>query len=240
MRKLLTWIRRKCAYTAIDREMDPPLLLPVRFHAYEKSDFRHCLELFDLNAQDRYPADERDRYVEYLETGSPGILVGTLNGRVVSSAGLQKVGDGIFVFCYGLVHPEFQHQRIGTTMTLLRVAATVEERELIHALIFARPQAMAHYERFGFTKASTWKTSDGESCPVGLLSYYYSIALHVRSILSWREIQVRGGLKAAVNPDMVVEKKKSSQGTYSFKFNTVTVNDAVSHIPFDVSESEHI
>jgi len=181
----------------LDRELLPPLRLPVTFRAYENRDFDVLLKIYDLNAPNRFPENHREHFVNHLRSGPGGILVGELEGRVICTGGLSQCGPCLYALCYGLIHPEYQRQGIGTAMALLRLGATAEgESATIHyAVIFAVPTSISFYQRLGFTEGWSWLTLRGKKYPSGAMAYTVTTARRVAAGLAERGMVIQGGFE---------------------------------------------
>lgn len=223
MRALLTWIRRHAAYTALDRELNPPLLLPVRFRAYEHRDFCRLINLYRVHAEGRSLVGGEEAFAEHLHLPMNGMIVAELNGRIVGCSGLMQLGKGIYTLCYSLVHPDYQRQRIGTTMTLLRIARTGigYSSTIHHALIFAAPDSLSFYRRFGFTDHGIWMADDGKEYPYAAVSYPVHIARQIDEILKWREIYISGKFRTPHSPLMTAHLGSNGLGGEMLKLKTV-------------------
>ncbi len=221
LRKMVTWIRRKNAVSGLDRELDPPLRLPVKFRPYEKRDFDPLMEVYKLNAPGRFPPDNEMEFAEYLQTLDKGLVVGELKGKTICCGGLIRMGTGIYTFCYGLIHPQYQRQRIGSTLTLLRVAATRGDQlgTINYALINAVPTSMPFYRRFDFTEYGTWTAKDGETYPSACMLYYVDMAHRIDSILRWRRIKIEGQFEPSVNKDYKLKIVKDDKGNTSLTYD---------------------
>lgn len=221
--RLITKIRRKSALSALDRELHPPMRLPVKFRTYTSRDFGSLLKIHELLAPSRFPANSQEDFVNYLETHNEGIFVGELKGKVISCASLEEIGDGIYAFCYGLVHPDHHRQRIGTTMTLLRITESSrgKHNRLLHAVISAVPQAMPFHKNFGFVESGTWTGSDGKEYPRATLSYHTSMAKYVLDMFKWREVAIEGKFRPYVNQQIRARAVKNAQDVTEIKFDTL-------------------
>ncbi len=222
MRALLTWVRRKFAYTDLDRELNPPLLLPVQFRAYEDRDFLRLMSLYRLNAAGRFPEGDEQAFAAHLKQPQNGMLVAEFRDKLIGCSGLTQLGKNIYTLCYGLVHPDYQKHRIGTTMTLLRVGRTGigKPDTMIHLLIFALPASLTFYRRFGFTDQGKWTASDDQEYPFAALSYPAHQARHIDSILHFREVRIRGEFKPAVSRTMSASIGTDGLGREIFKLET--------------------
>ncbi len=221
MRNLLTWIRRKCARSGLDRELEPPLRLPVLFRTYESRDFDSLMDIYRLNAPGRFPAGDEARFAAFLQAGPDGIIVGELEGKPVCCAVLELSGKNIFTFCYNLIHPDYQGQRLGTTLTLLRVAATGVGNKpgvVHHALVFTVPAAMSYYQRFDFKEYGTWTSSDGQEHPAAVLAYDTQLTWDIAGVLKWRKIEIKGDFKPAISQAGEAKFTKDELGKKCIRF----------------------
>lgn len=224
MRKLVTWLRRSFARTDWDRELDPPLFLPVKFRPYEKRDYPALMDIFRIVSPGRFPEGEDTRFGTFLDETENGILVGELGGKAISCAGLVQMGPGIFNFCYSLIHPSYHGKRIGSTMTLLRVVAAGAASKpgtLHYALIFALPDSLSFYRRFGFKDYGTWTTPDGQEFPAAVSSFYTETAKNIYDIYRWRNLRVKEGFKPAISKNAVVRLAKDSLGKNCVVFEPI-------------------
>ncbi|MCD6048631.1 MAG: acetyltransferase, N-acetylglutamate synthase [Verrucomicrobia bacterium] len=229
MRALLTWVRRKFAFTDLDRELNPPLLLPVRFRAYEERDFSRLMALYRLVSAGRFPEGDEKAFAAYLRQTPNGMIVAELNGKIIGCSGLAQLGKNIYTLCYGLVHPDYQKYRIGTTMTLLRVGRTAigQPDSIVHLLIFALPASLSFYRRFGFTDCGKWTAADDKEYPYAALSYSVHEARHIDSILQWREIRIRGDFKLSVSKTMEASLGTDGLGRKTYKIDTIEQGEPV-------------
>lgn len=225
MRALLTWVRRKFAYTDLDRELNPPLLLPVRFRIYEEKDYPRLMALYRLVSAGRFPDGDEKAFAAHLRLPENGMIVVEDHGKIIACSGLMQLGKNIYTLCYGMVHPDYQNYRIGTTMTLLRVGRTGllgNPDTLNHLLIFALPASLSFYHRFGFKDQGKWLASDDKEYPFAALSYSVHIARHIDSILHWREIWIRGNFKIPTSQTMEASIGTDGLGRESYKIDTIS------------------
>lgn len=222
MRKLITWIRRRNATCGLTRELNPPLLLPVTFRAYEPRDFDPLMSVYQLNAPGRFPAGQEDQFSSCLKKEPNGIFVGELNGKTICCAGLVKHGPDIYTFCYGLVHPQFHRQRIGSTLTLLRILATGfgdKADTLKYAMINAVPSSLSFYQRFEFRERKTWGEFEGLKYPHASLLYTTPIIREIAAIYKWRKIKIQGGFQPSLDPKQLeLKTAKNDQGAQILRF----------------------
>jgi ribosomal protein S18 acetylase RimI-like enzyme len=221
--KLRTWLNRQLAVTDLERMLYPPLRLPVTFRRYEDKDFEALLKIYELNAPGRFPEKSLYDFVKYLRSGQQGIIVGELDGKAICTGGLIQSGENIFILCYGLIHPEYQRQRIGSTMALLRIAATgrKESWQFVYTMINAVPASIPYYKQFGFTDAGIWLDRDGKSYPSAMVVYQVNVAKRVAAELSLRGVKVQGGLEPHQHHVLTTMIKPNDQGVDMVHFEWI-------------------
>ncbi|HEY1174313.1 MAG TPA: GNAT family N-acetyltransferase [Verrucomicrobiae bacterium] len=224
MRALLTWVRRKFAYTDLDRELNPPLLIPINFRACEEKDYPRLMALYRLVSAGRFPEGDEKAFAAHLRQPENGMIVAEIQGKIIACSGLLRLGPNIYTLCYGLVHPDYQKDRIGTTMTLLRVGRTGigKPDTMNHLLIFALPASLTFYRRFGFQDQGKWLASDDKEYPFAALSYTSYIARHIDSILQWREVRIRGNYKVPLSRTMEASLGTDGLGRESYQIDTIS------------------
>jgi len=208
MHKLATWFHRTFSRNPLERELNPPLQLPVVFRPYQKNDFDSLSEIYDLNAPNRFPEDHKDTFIKFLTETENGIMIGELNGKPISCAGLVDHGSGVFMLCYGLVHPDYKGNRIGSTMTLLRIAATAKNsppEAVLTSLINAVPSSISFYEQLGFQKFGIWKEIDGKKYPSAVARYYTFCAMRIEDTFRRRKLLIQGEFLPAISRREVAE-----------------------------------
>jgi GNAT superfamily N-acetyltransferase len=221
--RLRIWFQRQLAITPMERMLYPPLRLPVTFRVYEDRDFDELLKIYELNAPGRFPEKSQEDFVRYLRSGQKGILVGELNGKAICTGGLIQSGENIYTLCYGLIHPEYQGQRIGSTMALLRLAATGqgEPWKSVYALIFAVRASIPYYQQFGFTESGTWPAPDGKSYPCAVVGYRVSAARRVGAELKQRSHVIEGGFEAHQHRILVTAIRPNEKGQEMLHFDAI-------------------
>jgi hypothetical protein len=108
--------------TSLEAQLYPPLGAEVVFRIYEPRDFEACLTIYRKNEPGRFPPDQGVKFVDYLKNEEKAFIVAESNSRVVGYGGMNLLSSNVAALCYGIVDPEFQKQRIGTALILLRVA----------------------------------------------------------------------------------------------------------------------
>jgi GNAT superfamily N-acetyltransferase len=226
--RLRIWFQRQLAITPMERMLYPPLRLPVMFRVYEDRDFDDLLKIYELNAPGRFPEGSHEIFVNYLRSGQKGIFVGELNGKAICTGGLIQNGEDIYTLCYGLIHPEYQGQRIGSTMALLRLAATgrKESWEFVYTMIYAVPASIPFYQQFGFSDAGQWQCRDGKSYPSAMVVYQVNVAKRLTAELTQRGWKIHGGFEPHQQRTMVTVIRPNERGQKEVHFEWVNQSRA--------------
>src|SRR6266481_148181 len=130
------------APTLLEAQLYPPLERKVSFRLYDMRDFDACLAIYLRNESGRFPENHRPRFEEYLRKEKKTLIIAEYNSKVVGYGGLNLGAPNVAVLCYGIVEPEFQRQRIGSTLTLLRIAQLSSGPGGAFAVIFAVDASM--------------------------------------------------------------------------------------------------
>jgi hypothetical protein len=199
--------------TPLDEHLYPPLKLNVRFRPYEKRDFEACREIYRKNETGRFPLGYSSVFTKYLEEEPKTLIIAEFSSRVVGFGGINLMGPNVASLCYGIVDPEFQRQRIGATLVLLRIAQLTSDRDGIYVLIFAVDASMPIYNQFGFLQTGRWKTEDGKDHPLGVLHVSQSTLQRVKSALKRRSIEVQGSLIVCSSGETICEVQHDAHGT---------------------------
>jgi len=179
------------------------------------------MALYRLNAPAHFPAGDEARFAAFLHAVPNGIIVGELAGKPVCCAGLERSGKNIFTFCYNLIHPDYQGQRLGTTLTHLRVAASGIGNKagvVHHAIVFTVSASQSFYHRLGFVDYGTWKASDGQEHPAAVLAYDTQLTWDIAGVHKWRKIQIKGDFQPALSQAGEVKFTKDELGKDCIRF----------------------
>jgi N-acetylglutamate synthase-like GNAT family acetyltransferase len=208
--------------TPLDEHLYPPLKLNVRFRPYEKRDFDPCLEIYRKNETGRFPKGHLSEFTEYLDKDPKSFIVAELDSRVVGYGGINLIGPNVALLCYGIVHPEFQRQRIGATLVLLRITQLTSDQDGVYIFILAVGASMPIYNQFGFLPTGKWKTEDGKEHPLGMLHVSQSTLKRIKSVLKRRGVEIQGNLVLCSSGDTVCEIQHDAYGVARFHFRPRT------------------
>jgi ribosomal protein S18 acetylase RimI-like enzyme len=160
-------------------------LSPLTFRRFVSQDRAQCLELYALNEPGRFPKGVAHVYEESLDRGSSYFLVAERDGQIVASGGVSYyTREDLVVLCFGLVHPSFHGQGIGTALLLARLALLKADKPNYHVLIFAVEKSVGFYRRFGFKEYPSWIDPQGEIRPSGYLIFSGKKIHRCRALLS--------------------------------------------------------
>jgi [ribosomal protein S18]-alanine N-acetyltransferase len=218
----IAWQRLLLSRTSLEAQLYPPLKGDIRFRVYESTDFEACLEIYVKNESGRFPQTHRPQFEHYLRSEAKTLILAVRGSRVVGYGGLMLLAPNVGVLCYGIVDPEFQRQRIGTTLTLFRIAQLQSEPIAAFALIFAVDASIPIYRRFGFIDYSKWKAEDGREYPLGFLQVPCWSMDPLRATLKKRRIQVQGNLVLHQSTTHICEFEPNSKGRLTMQYRSRT------------------
>lgn len=185
------FLRRLFSWTPLEAQLHPPLLLPVRFRLFEEPDREACLRLYQKNEPDRFPKNQIQFFEEYINSSRHGFVVTEYNDRVIACGGVVSLADNIHWLCYGLVDPDFHGQRIGTTLTMLRLSMAVKTSGIHFAAIRTVPKSTSFYQRLGFHQRASYPESDGTVTTCSILTYFDSTIARIEKVLGKRNLLPR-------------------------------------------------
>lgn len=165
-------------------------LSPLTFRRFEAADLPRCLELYSLNKPARFPdLPPGGDYETSLRSGRLYTLVAEKAGRLIASGSIVRYANTIFAtLCFGLVHPEYHGQGMGTSLLFCRLAL-LKPSEPDHAvLIFAVSHSIGFYRRFAFVPVRSWKDKHGCEHPSGLCHVTGRDIVRCRKLLSAHSI----------------------------------------------------
>lgn len=160
------------------------------------------MALYVANESGRFPACARSAFEAFLDRNPRGLAVAELDGRVVGCGALEVGIDGAATLAYGLVHPEYQGRRIGTTLILLRLARSVPHANGVVAAIFSVDRAIEFYRRLGFLVVGTWKSTEGDH-PWALLRLPPESIRRIARTLASRGVSIRGDYDPAASGETI-------------------------------------
>lgn len=211
--------QRLLAGSLLEAQLHPPLQRNVAFRLYEPRDFAACLTIYQKNAPGRFPEKHEHKFVEYLREEKKTFIVAECESRIVGYGGVSLGASNTATLVYGIIDPEFQRQRIGSTLTLLRIAQLPANPNGIYVTICAVDASMPIYARFGFTEIGKWQPPGGEEYPYGVLHVARSSLEVVKSTLKRRGVRVQGEVTLHRSEDTSGEVEKREDGSILIRFH---------------------
>lgn len=90
---------------------------------YQQEDQPQLISILRNNTPTYFAVEEEADFVAYLDHEIESYFVVELADRIVGCAGVNFKGDGsIGVLSWGMVHPDFQGQKIGQALLMHRIA----------------------------------------------------------------------------------------------------------------------
>src|ERR1041385_5502612 len=147
-------------------------LSPLTFRRFVSKDLPQCRELYALNEPGRFPRGVAQQYEKSLIADSAYYLVAERDSHIVTSGGISYFRrEDMAVLFFGLVHPRYHGQGIGTALLLACLALLKPNRARYHVFIFAVEKSIAFYRRFGFRDFQGWQDAHGDTHPSGHLLF---------------------------------------------------------------------
>jgi N-acetylglutamate synthase-like GNAT family acetyltransferase len=143
-----------------------------------------------LNEPGRFPAGILDQYRAILAENRGYFLVAEHNNRIIATGGITEHPMGPIILCYGLVHPDFHRQGIGTALLYARIALlNVKPLHPRILMLLCVETSVSFYEQLGFLKRATWKDHTGTAHPLATLVLTRSDVAKLRSLLKRTHIE---------------------------------------------------
>ena len=214
------------ARTSLEAQLYPPLERKVTFRPYQPEDFECCLAIYRKNEPGRFPADVLDQFGEYLKDQGNAFIVAELESRVVGFGGLTLAGENVGVLVFGMLKPEFQCQRIGSTLIMLRLLQIPAGVHGVFALILAVEASIPIYRRFGFIDRGSWKSKDGAKHPFAILRVSPGSLKRIKRILDQRGIKLEGTIAPPASDKFCCEVQTSHNGRPSLHFKKFALSSS--------------
>ena len=217
----MNWTELKRAFlsvNALESQLYPALKLPVELRTYEPSDFEGCVRIYRENEPGRFPAGSFSEFERYLEDESKTLIVAEVGGSIVGMGGIFLAEENVVVLCFGIVAKRYQRQRIGATLTLLRLTLVPEVETGTYVVVFAVPESIRVYRKFGFETYSSWQAEDGKSYPTGVAFLPHYSRERIRFVLGKRRIRVRGHTALSQSKDFGCRIIDEPDGTQRLEF----------------------
>jgi predicted N-acetyltransferase YhbS len=165
----------------------------VAFRVMEDDDIATCLSFYRANEAAHFPPGLFGYYAEKLRRREFLTLLATRDQKTVGCCGISydvaKNGAGqAGVLCFGMVDPPHQRRGIGTAQLLVRIASLTPVNDLAYAVMFAVPNSVSFYRRFGFDFSREAAGDDGATYPLGILEVSQSLIEDCRGVLARQNI----------------------------------------------------
>jgi len=180
------------ARNELEAQLYPALEQAVRFRAYQPADHDACVEIYRRNEAGRFPEGSIKEFKSYLQTENKSLIVAEVDARPVGYGGISLQGPDCTCLCYGIVHPDFQGKRIGTTLTILRIAQIATQPKGNYFVIYAVDASAPFYSRLGFHFTMQWKAEDQKIYPAGILAVPAASHKKIKSTLEQRGVRIHG------------------------------------------------
>jgi len=145
---------------------------PGQIRAYSQEDFAACCELYTLNEPGRFPPGCLPNFEETLRKGSALFLIAEKDGKVRGCGGIRieaTTAGCVAWLSFGLIHPEFQAQGLGTTLLLARLSLLPRYVAIIG--MAPVPASRGFYERFNFRERGRHTWPDGTESSIHLVRF---------------------------------------------------------------------
>lgn len=142
----------------VEKLTKKPLPKAFTLRPWKPGDSSACMEIYRLNAPDRFPTEVEKDFEERLTKDDRSLMVVELHGRVIACGGHAQTKDEAWL-CYGLIHPDYQKQGVGRLLLLSRLARFGVPPGIC-VRICAVEASIGYYQQFGL-----WYSEDGESHP---------------------------------------------------------------------------
>lgn len=219
LRRLLNSLRQVLSATnSLEAGLYPALRIPVRFRPYAPADFETCVDIYQKNEPGRFPPNQLSDFEATLRHDAKTLIVAEIDSKVAGFGGVTFFEPNSAILYYGIVDPAFQGRRIGTTLTLLRIAQFPAHSPYVVVMIFAVDASIPFYHRFGFSEIGRWKSKDGANHPVGFLKVDNATIRRIRAKLERRGVRVDGNLDLPHKVNKLFEVRESLDGSVSVKF----------------------
>ncbi len=185
--KLKDRLLRIFASDDVHRQLYPAPVVPFRIRKYGPSDRDAVLRLYDSNAPGRFPVGHRPCFERFLFDCDDELFVAVHPTEgVIACGGVSSNGPGVHTLCYGLVSPRFQGERIGSTMTLARLAFATRTEGVNSSRVYVVHKSLKFYERFGYRVSGKWLGEDQSEYPFAVLEYLSEIRGSIEGVLAKR------------------------------------------------------
>ena len=169
----------------IDLDMVKSRLSPVQIRLYAAEDFAACRELYVLNEPSRFPPDVLQDFERSLQMDNSLTLVMVKDGLICGCGGVgirQESVASVGWLSFGLIHPNYQAQGLGTTMLLARLSLLPDH--VRYVALAPVPASRSFYERFNFRECLRHTLPNGVEFNVLRARFPPGQGLHCANLLS--------------------------------------------------------
>jgi ribosomal-protein-alanine N-acetyltransferase len=178
----------------VEKLVGKPLPNGFATRLWKSDDFEACLEIYRLNAPDRFPAEVEQEFEAILKRGDNSMVVIENKERIVACGGASLSDAAGGMLFYGLIHPEFQQQGLGRLLLLSRLARFHGPAVIVQ--ICAVEGSVGYYERFGFSRFAQWSSQNGETHPIAGVSLHPETCQKIATFLAAEGYPVLPALSA--------------------------------------------
>lgn len=192
-----TYINRLLARSAAEKRLYPPPKIDFRIRPYTSADREEILRIFGAIDPGGFPQNARSEFESYIDTLPSSFFVAEseIHG-LLACGGISGLQDNMHTLCYGLVAPEHQGKRVGTTLTLARIVAASKSLQPHFSLIYTVQNSIHFYEKFGYYNVGVWHSeTDGTEYPIGIFAYHSSALEKIRKTLHERGHLIDGSIR---------------------------------------------
>jgi len=169
----------------VDLDLAEGRMTSIELCAYKAEDFQECRELYVLNESGRFPPDGLPEFEATLRRAASLFLVAKKDGRICGCGGVairQSPTARAAWLCYGLVHPKYQNQGLGTTLLLARLSLIPHHVPFVGMTVVAASRGF--YERFNFREVKRFTHSSGIELPIHFARLSPSILFFCENLLA--------------------------------------------------------
>ena len=137
---------RTCNLTLLTKSLT--MNKDISFRNYQTLDQAACLSIFDANCPDFFALNERDDYLQFLESCPAGYELCVLTGKVVGAFGVFKQNEDSASLNWILLDPTVQGQGVGARI-MERVNVLAQSLGINTLHIAASHRSAPFFEKFG-------------------------------------------------------------------------------------------
>lgn len=220
-------LRRFFASNAIERQLYPAPEIRFTLRQYRPEDRPAVLAIHDANATGRFPGNARSLFEEFLDQHISSFFVAVGTGdEVLACCGVMSASERFHTLCFGLIHPQHQGKRIGSTLTLARLVYASRAVDTHFAAIYAVPDSIRFYERFGFSVKGEWLREGERSFPFAILGYDQSVIRRLHRVLSARGHLIDSAIPVHADTDRRAEFTQDEIGFWQITFHPLQTSKA--------------